>query len=126
MGASSDEAGGLAPGIVGSARVIAFGASIVAPAASVITVLVIMASYAGFASPLVVLITFVGSLCCAMNIGEFARRVPSAGWAYTYNSRGLGPTAGFPYRLDDDLRLRAVCTRWCCADQRVRIPAARR
>ena len=95
MGASIDEAGGLAPGIVGLARVIAFGASIVAPAASAITVLVVMVSYAGFASPLVVLITFVGSLCCAISIGEFARRVPSAGWAYTYNSRGLGRTAGF-------------------------------
>ena len=95
MGANSRQARGLARGIVGSARVTAFGTSIVAPAASVITVLVIVVSYAGFASPLVVLITFAGSLCCALSISEFARRVPSAGWAYTYNSRGLGPTAGF-------------------------------
>src|SRR5262249_11437135 len=29
------------------------------------------------------------------SIAEFARRVPSAGWSYTYNSRGLGRTAGF-------------------------------
>jgi hypothetical protein len=41
MGVSGDEARGLARGIVGSARVTAFGTSIVAPAASVITVLVI-------------------------------------------------------------------------------------
>ena len=34
-------------------------------------------------------------MCCALSISEFARRVPSAGWAYTYNSRGLGPAAGF-------------------------------
>jgi amino acid transporter len=95
MGAGSTEARGLAGGIVGSARVTAFGASIVAPAASVITVLVVMVSYAGFASPLIILITFAGSLCCAFSIAEFARRVPSAGWAYTYNSRGLGPAAGF-------------------------------
>ena len=95
MGANSQQARGLARGIVGSARVTAFGTSIVAPAASVITVLVIVVSYAGFASPLVVLITFAGSLCCALSISEFARRVPSAGWAYTYNSRGLGQTAGF-------------------------------
>ena len=92
---SDEETRGLARGIVGSARVTAFGTSLVAPAASVITVLVIMASYAGFASPLVVLITFAGSLCCALSIAEFARRVPSAGWSYTYNSRGLGQTAGF-------------------------------
>jgi amino acid transporter len=50
---------------------------------------------AGFASPLVVLITFAGSLCCALSIGQFAGLLPSAGWAYTYNSRGLGPAAGF-------------------------------
>jgi amino acid transporter len=42
-----------------------------------------------------VLITFVASMCCALSIAEFARRVPSAGWAYTYNSRGLSPAAGF-------------------------------
>ena len=95
MSADPQEARGLARGIVGSARVTAFGTSIVAPAASVITALVIVLSYAGFASPLVVLITFVASLCCALSIAEFARRLPSAGWAYTYNSRGLGPTAGF-------------------------------
>jgi amino acid transporter len=95
VSASNDQAHGLARGLVGSARVTAFGTSIVAPAASVITALVIMVSYAGFASPLVVLITFAGSLCCALSIAEFARRVPSAGWTYTYNSRGLGQTAGF-------------------------------
>jgi len=95
MGASSHVAGRLAPGVVGPARVIAFGTSLVAPAASVPTLLVILASYAGFASPLVVVVTFVASLCCAISIGELARRVPTAGWAYTYNSRGLGPTAGF-------------------------------
>jgi amino acid transporter len=95
MRASSQEAGGLPRGIVGSARVTAFGTSVVAPAASVIAGLVIVVSYAGFASPLIVLITFVASLCCAISIAEFARRLPSAGWAYTYNSRGLGPTAGF-------------------------------
>ena len=95
LDASGVEAGGLAHGVVGSARVIAFGTSIVAPAAAVVGGLVIVVSYAGFASPLVVLITFVASLCCAISIAEFARRLPSAGSLYTYNSRGLGPTAGF-------------------------------
>jgi len=94
MRANGREVRGLAHRIVAS-RVTAFGTSIVASAASVITALVIVVSYAGFASPLVVLITFVASLCCALSIAEFARRVPSAGWAYTYNSRGLGRTAGF-------------------------------
>ncbi|HEY2276826.1 MAG TPA: APC family permease [Streptosporangiaceae bacterium] len=95
MDASRTMGGGLGRGTVGTARIIAFGTSIVAPAGSVIGPLVIVVSYSGFASPLVVLITFVASLCCANSIAEFARRVPSAGWAYTYNSRGLGRTAGF-------------------------------
>jgi amino acid transporter len=87
MIADSDEAGGLARGVVGSARTIAFGTSIVAPSASAATVLVLVVAFAGYASPLVVLITFAGSLCCALSIGQFAGRLPSAGWAYTYNSR---------------------------------------
>jgi hypothetical protein len=75
MIADSDEAGGLARGVVGSARTIAFGTSIVAPSASAATVLVLVVAYAGFASPLVVLITFAGSLCCALSIGQFACRL---------------------------------------------------
>jgi amino acid transporter len=85
----------LAHGAVGPARVIAFGASNVAPAGAVVAGLIIVVAYAGFASPLVVLIAFVASLCCASSIAEFARRLPSAGSLYTYNSRGLGQTGGF-------------------------------
>lgn len=89
---------------MGSARTIAFGASIVSPSASAATVLVLVMAYAGFASPLVVLITLAGSVCGALGIGQFAGRVPSAGWSYTYNSRGLGPagsglTSAFGSRL---------------------------
>jgi amino acid transporter len=86
---------GLARGAVGPARVVAFGASNVAPAGAVVAGLVLLVSYAGFASPLVVLIAFAASLCCASSIAEFARRLPSAGSLYTYNSRGLGQAGGF-------------------------------
>ena len=95
MGVGNREAGGLAHAVVGPTRVIAFGASNVAPAGAVVGGLVIVVSYAGFASPLVVLIAFAASLCCASSIGELARRLPSAGSLYTYNSRGLGRTGGF-------------------------------
>ena len=74
---------------------IGFGASNVAPAGAVVGGLVIVVSYAGFASPLVVIVAFVASLCCASSIAEFARRLPSAGSLYTYNSHGLGRTGGF-------------------------------
>jgi amino acid transporter len=93
--AAGREDRGLAHGVIGSARVVAFGVSGVAPAGSVVGGLVILVSYAGFASPLVVVVAFVASLCCASSIAEFARRLPSAGSLYTYNSRGLGWAGGF-------------------------------
>ncbi|HEY6322176.1 MAG TPA: amino acid permease [Thermoanaerobaculia bacterium] len=95
MSTGSHEARGLAHGVIGSARVIAFGLSNVAPAGSVAAGLFILVSYAGFASPLVVVVAFAASLCCASSIAEFARRLPSAGSLYTYNSRGLGQIGGF-------------------------------
>jgi Amino acid permease len=85
----------LAHGAIGSARVTAFGVSNVAPAGAVAGGLVIVVGYAGFAAPLVVLIALVASLCCAVSIAEFARRLPSAGSLYTYNSHGLGRAGGF-------------------------------
>ena len=82
MSTGGYEGRGLAHGVIGSARVIAFGVSSVAPAGSVVGGLLILVSYAGFASPLVVVIAFVASLCCASSIAEFARRLPSAGPLY--------------------------------------------
>jgi amino acid transporter len=95
MSAGEQDGRGLAHGVVGTARVIAFGVSAVAPAGSVVGGLLILVSYAGFASPLVVVVAFVASLCCASSIAEFARRLPSAGSLYTYNTRGLGQVGGF-------------------------------
>ena len=95
MSAGSRGGRGLVYGAIGSVRVTAFGVSSVAPAGSVVGGLLILSSYAGFASPLVVTVAFVASLCCANSIAEFARRLPSAGSLYTYNCRGLGDIAGF-------------------------------
>ena len=92
--AGQPETRGLAREAIGSARLTAFGVSNVAPAGAVAGGLVIVVAYAGFAAPLVVLIALVASLCCAVSIAEFARRLPSAA-LYTYNSCGLGETAGF-------------------------------
>ena len=92
--AGKSETRELAHGTIGLARVTAFGVSNVAPSGAVVGGLVIVVEYAGFASPLVVLIALVASLCCGVGIAEFARRLPSAGSLYTYNSRGLGGTGG--------------------------------
>jgi amino acid transporter len=95
MPAHPHHPGGLAGGVVGPARLIAFGAGTIAPAGAVVAGMVVMLSYAGFASPLVIVIAFIASLCCASSIAEFSRRVPSAGSLYAFNSRGLGQTGGF-------------------------------
>ena len=123
MMAGNDEAGGLARGVVGSARTIAFGTSIVAPSASAATVLVLVVAYAGFASPLVVLITFAGSLCCALSIGQFAAAAVGRLGLHVQQPRP-GSGRGFPDRLDDDLRVRPVRARRCRSDQRVRVATA--
>ena len=94
MSASSLQAGGLAQGAVGTARVITFGVSNVAPAGAVVAGLVIIVSYAGFASPLVVLIAFVASLCCALSIAEFARLLPSAGCCTPTTAAGWARPGG--------------------------------
>ena len=60
VGVAQEVSRGLPPDVVGPARTIAFGTSIVAPSASAVTVLVLVLAYAGFASPLVILITFAG------------------------------------------------------------------
>jgi hypothetical protein len=59
------EAGALAHGVIGPKRAIAFGMSNVAPAGAVVGGLVILVSCAGFASPLVIVVSFVASVCCA-------------------------------------------------------------
>lgn len=92
---NGEQTGTLAPESVGFSRLVAISAGVVAPAGSVISVLIVMVLYAGFASPLVVLIAFAASLCCASSISELARRLPSAGSLYTFASHGLGPEGGF-------------------------------
>jgi amino acid transporter len=88
--AGTPETRGLAREAIGSARLTAFGVSNVAPAGTVAGGLVIVVAYAGFAAPLVVLIALVASVCCAVSIAAFARRLPSAGSLYTYNRSGPG------------------------------------
>ena len=96
MGTGGDEAArGLAQEIVGVVRVTAFGTSIVAPAGSVISVLIVMMSYAGFASPLVVLISFAGSMCCAVSFADSASSasflLPGNDIAHDNTSQACGP-----------------------------------
>lgn len=53
------------------------------------------ASGAGYAIPLSILLAMIACLLVANTISGFARKLPTAGFAYTYNSHGFGPSGGF-------------------------------
>src|ERR1700735_2202716 len=80
---------------VGLPRVIAFTAAFIGPAASIALGLVAAISFAGFATPFVVLLSFLGALLASNSVAQLARKLPSAGSFYTYNSSILGSKVGF-------------------------------
>jgi amino acid transporter len=53
------------------------------------------AAGAGYALPLSIALALLACLLVANSIAAFARKLPSAGFAYTFNSRGFGPNGGF-------------------------------
>jgi amino acid transporter len=66
-----------------------------APAAAVAFSLLVSVGFAGQALPLSVLLAMIACVLVASSIGQLAKHMPSAGGIYTYNSRALGPRAGF-------------------------------
>lgn len=80
---------------IGLPRVIAFTAAFIGPAASIALGLVAAFSFAGFATPFVVLLAFLGALFASNSVAQLAQRLPSAGGLYTYNAVSLGRQAGF-------------------------------
>ncbi|WP_063837117.1 APC family permease [Phaeacidiphilus oryzae] len=53
------------------------------------------AAGAGYALPLAILLALVACLLVANTIAAFARKIPAAGFAYTFNTHGFGPAGGF-------------------------------
>ncbi|MEU9794406.1 APC family permease [Streptomyces sparsogenes] len=53
------------------------------------------AAGAGYALPLSILLALVACLLVANTIAAFARKIPTAGFAYTFNTHGFGPSGGF-------------------------------
>jgi amino acid transporter len=66
-----------------------------APAAAVAFSILVAVGFAGQALPLAVFLAMIACLLVANSIGQLAKHMPSAGGLYTYNSRALGPHAGF-------------------------------
>jgi amino acid transporter len=82
-------------GAVGLIPVLFQSITHMAPAAAVAFSIIVGVPYAGGSMPLAVLLALVACLFVAVSVGQLARHLPSAGGLYTYNARGLGPTAGF-------------------------------
>lgn len=80
---------------IGLPSVIAYTAACIGPASAIALGLVAAVSFAGYATPIVVLLSFIAAVCASITIGEFAKRLPSAGSFFTYNSVALGRPAGF-------------------------------
>ncbi len=91
----SMEQGSLRHGSIGLPGVLFQSITTMAPASAVAFSLGAAIPYAGVALPLAVVITLVISVLIALNIGELARHMPSAGGFFTYISRTLGPQAGW-------------------------------
>ena len=85
----------LKPNILSVPNGIALAAAAMAPVIAVVLNAPAAAPVAGAAVPLAFLIAFVSCLFMGNTVVQFARRLPSAGSFYTFNSAGLGPNAGF-------------------------------
>src|SRR5579859_7409044 len=74
---------------------IALAAAAMAPAIAVVLNAPAAGPVTGAALPLSFLLAFIGCLFVGNTVVQFARRLPSSGSFYTFNSHGLGKTAGF-------------------------------
>src|SRR5438105_10625096 len=82
-------------GSTGLAGALVQSAALIAPAAGATAGFVFVASESGFASPFAMVIGMIFSLCLAVVIGEFARKLPAAGSFYNYLTHSFGAKAGF-------------------------------
>src|ERR1700692_3263733 len=71
------------------------GITHIAPAVNVVFTLPVIASQAGAAMPLSLLLSVLVCFLIANTVAQFSRYMPSSGGYYTFVSRGLGPRFGF-------------------------------
>jgi amino acid transporter len=85
----------LESGILTIPNAIAMSAAAMAPVLAVVLNAPAAVPAAGAALPLSFLLAFVAAALVGNTVVQFSRVLPSAGSFYTFNSRGLGPAAGF-------------------------------
>jgi amino acid transporter len=82
-------------GSTGLGGAVVQSAALIGPAAGATAGFVFIASESGFASPFAMVVSLLFSLCLAVVIGEFARKLPAAGSFYNYLTHAFGPRVGF-------------------------------
>lgn len=82
-------------GSTGLTGVVVQSAALISPAVGATAGMVFIGTQSGFASPFIMVIGTVFSVCLAVVIGEFARKLPTAGSFYTYLTHAFGPKTGF-------------------------------
>ncbi|HVB62799.1 MAG TPA: APC family permease [Ktedonobacteraceae bacterium] len=74
---------------------VALAMAFMGPATSVFFNTAPAASGAGYALPFALILALIVSVLVASAIGAFAQKIPTAGFAYTFNTHGFGKRGGF-------------------------------
>jgi amino acid transporter len=82
-------------GVIGLPSAVAQSAAMVAPTAGIVATVAFIAGYAGLASPLTFAIGTIICLAIGIVVGEYARRIPTAGAFYSYLRATFGAATGF-------------------------------
>ncbi|MGH3499108.1 MAG: APC family permease [Nocardioidaceae bacterium] len=85
----------LAKGTLSTRDAVAISVSVIAPGMAMFLNVPGVAGTAGASTPLAFLLGGIGCLALAFVVIGFTRRMASAGYAYTYASRSMGPSIGF-------------------------------
>ncbi len=88
---------GLRKDAVGSRHVAIVSMAAAGPAASVALAIPAMAGFAGEAAIFALVVTLVALAALTNTFAEFAKRIPSAGSLFAWNSAGLGSNFGFVF-----------------------------
>jgi amino acid transporter len=92
---SENQAGGLRRNALSVVGAVAMAMAFMGPATSAAFNTQPAAGGAGYALPFAILLALVACLLVANTIAAFARKLPAAGFVYTFNTRGLGRDGGF-------------------------------
>ena len=90
-----EESSGLRKGALSAVGAAVISMAFMGPATSVFFNTPLAAEAAGYALPLAILLAMAVCLLVASVIASFARKLPTAGFAYTFNTHGFGRRGGF-------------------------------